>query len=148
MPFWQFFRNRLIGWIGHALLVQPSKNYHSNRKILFVLGLYEYLERLEGKIRDGILFCVNKSGNYSVLSSKYFTGYISENCTDKILSLAIGIRNKNYGELNQTCYLWPHVNCQTMTKNDWSCSFTEIVHDVMHSVKCFSEKKKCLSLSK
>jgi hypothetical protein len=25
VPFWQFFRNRLIGWIGHALLVQPSK---------------------------------------------------------------------------------------------------------------------------
>ena len=25
MPFWQFFRNWLIGWIGHALLVQPSK---------------------------------------------------------------------------------------------------------------------------
>ena len=24
MPFWQFFRNRLIGWIGHALLMQPS----------------------------------------------------------------------------------------------------------------------------
>ena len=28
MPFGQFFRNRLIGWIGHALLVQPSKTAH------------------------------------------------------------------------------------------------------------------------
>jgi hypothetical protein len=25
VPFWQFFRNGLIGWIGNALLVQPSK---------------------------------------------------------------------------------------------------------------------------
>jgi hypothetical protein len=24
VPFWQFFRNWLIGWIGHALVVQPS----------------------------------------------------------------------------------------------------------------------------
>ena len=66
MPFWQFFRNRLISWIGHTLLVQPSKSNCSNWKILFVLGSYEYLERLEGKIRDGIFFCVNKSDNYSV----------------------------------------------------------------------------------
>jgi hypothetical protein len=28
--------------------------------------LYEYLESLEGKIRDGIFFCVNKSDNFSV----------------------------------------------------------------------------------
>ena len=28
MPFWQFFLDRLIGWIGHALLVQPSKTAH------------------------------------------------------------------------------------------------------------------------
>ena len=28
MSFWQFFRNRLIGWIGHAPLVQPSKTAH------------------------------------------------------------------------------------------------------------------------
>ena len=28
MPFLQFFRNWLIGWIGHALLVQPSKTAH------------------------------------------------------------------------------------------------------------------------
>ena len=25
VPFWQFFRNRLIGGIGHTLFVQPSK---------------------------------------------------------------------------------------------------------------------------
>jgi hypothetical protein len=28
--------------------------------------LYEYLGSLEGKIRDGIFFCVNKSDNFSV----------------------------------------------------------------------------------
>jgi hypothetical protein len=32
------------------------------------MGLYEYLEGLEGKIRDGIFFCVNKSDNFSVSS--------------------------------------------------------------------------------
>ena len=32
------------------------------------MGLYEYLERLKGKIRDDIFFCVNKSDNYSVYS--------------------------------------------------------------------------------
>ena len=36
------------------------------QKILFVLGLYEYLESLEGKIRDDIFFCINKSDNFSV----------------------------------------------------------------------------------
>jgi hypothetical protein len=29
VPFWEFFRNWLIGWIGHALLVQPSKKVFS-----------------------------------------------------------------------------------------------------------------------
>ena len=55
MPFWQFFRK---GWDGRALLVQPSKSNRRNWKFLFVLGSCEYLERLEGKIRDGIFFCV------------------------------------------------------------------------------------------
>ena len=43
------------------------KSNRSNWKILFILGSYEYLERLEGKIRDGIFFCINKSDNYSVV---------------------------------------------------------------------------------
>ena len=36
------------------------------QKVLFVFGLYEYLESLEGKIRDDIFFCINKSDNFSV----------------------------------------------------------------------------------
>ena len=32
-----------------------------------VLGSYEYLARLEGKIMYGIFFCLNKSDNYSVI---------------------------------------------------------------------------------
>ena len=71
MPCWQFFRNQLIGWIGHAMLVQPLKSNFSNWKITFVLGFYEYLERQEGKTRDGIFFmliykkkqCVSKDQN-------------------------------------------------------------------------------------
>ena len=41
--------------------------YQAPSKCLFkwILGLYEFLERLEGKIRDGIFFC--KSNNYSVI---------------------------------------------------------------------------------
>ena len=35
VPFGQFFRNWLIGWIGHALLVQPSKTTH---RIFFFLS--------------------------------------------------------------------------------------------------------------
>ena len=35
--------------------VQPSKSNRGNWKILFVLGSYEYLERLKGKIKEGIL---------------------------------------------------------------------------------------------
>ena len=53
MSFWQFFKK---GWDGLALLVQPLKSNRGNWKILFVLGSYEYLKRLKGKIRDGIFF--------------------------------------------------------------------------------------------
>ena len=52
-----------LGWLC-PISAAPNSN-HGNWKILFVLGSYEYLERLEGKIRDGIFFCVNKSDNYS-----------------------------------------------------------------------------------
>ena len=38
-------------------------------KNVFVLGSFEYLVRLEGKNRDGIFFCINKSDNYSVTHS-------------------------------------------------------------------------------
>jgi hypothetical protein len=43
-----------------------SKSNRHIQKILFVLGLDEYLESLEGRIGDGIFFYVNKSDNYSV----------------------------------------------------------------------------------
>ena len=52
----------LFKWINWII----SKSNRNIRKILFVLGLYEYLERLKGKIRDGIFFRVAKSDNYSV----------------------------------------------------------------------------------
>ena len=48
MPFWQFFRE---GRDGHALLVWPSRIPRWTSKILFVLGFYEFLAMLEGKIR-------------------------------------------------------------------------------------------------
>ena len=38
-------------WINWVVI---SKSDHDIGKIIFVLGSYEYLVRLEGKIRDGI----------------------------------------------------------------------------------------------
>ena len=64
MPFWQFFGE---GWDGRALLVQPSKMHHRIWKILFVLGVDEYLERLEGKIRKCLFFYVKIFKNNSVI---------------------------------------------------------------------------------
>ena len=55
VPFWQFFR---MGWDGRALLDQPSRIPHRNWKIVFVLGADEYIERLEGKIRECLFFYV------------------------------------------------------------------------------------------
>ena len=61
VPFWQFFRKN---WDGCALLVQPQKVIMAIEKLfLFWVPMNTYLERLEGRIRDGIFFCVNKSDN-------------------------------------------------------------------------------------
>ena len=59
MPFCQFFR------MGRNVSV-AIKNPSQELKNLFVLGSYEYLERLEGKIRDGIFFHVKIVYNNSV----------------------------------------------------------------------------------
>ena len=55
VPFWQVFR---MGWDGRALLGRPSRIPHRNWKIIFVLGANEYMERLEGKIRECLFFYV------------------------------------------------------------------------------------------
>ncbi len=53
----------LFKWINWIF----SKSNRNTQKIIFALGLYKYLESPEGKIRDGIFFCVNKSDNFSVM---------------------------------------------------------------------------------
>ena len=53
VPFWQFFR---MGCDGRALLVWPSRIPYSNLKNIFVLGPYDSLERLEGKIGQAPFF--------------------------------------------------------------------------------------------
>ena len=53
VPFWQFFRE---GQDGRALLVRPSRIPHWISKIIFVLGSYEFLEMLQGKVRKGPFF--------------------------------------------------------------------------------------------
>ena len=55
VPFWQFF---WMDWDGRALLDRPSRIPHRNWKIIFVLGADEYIERLEGKIRECLFFYV------------------------------------------------------------------------------------------
>ena len=62
VPFWQFFRK---GQDGHALLVRPSRIPHRISKILFVLGSYELLAMLEGKIGETPFFKV-QSGEITV----------------------------------------------------------------------------------
>ena len=47
-----------MGWDGHALLGRPSRIPHMNWKIIFVLDADEYIERLEGKIRECLFFYV------------------------------------------------------------------------------------------
>ena len=63
VPFWQFF---IMGWDGHALLGRPSRILHGNWKIILVLGADEYIERLEDKIRECLLFYVKIFKNNSV----------------------------------------------------------------------------------
>ena len=47
-----------MGWEGRALLGRPSRIPHRNWKFFFVLGADEYVERLEGKIRESLFFYV------------------------------------------------------------------------------------------
>ena len=63
VPFWQFFRK---GRDGDALLVQPSRIPHRISKNLFVLGSYESLERLIGKIGEAPFFKGSIRWNNSV----------------------------------------------------------------------------------
>jgi len=53
VPFWQFFRQGRSGW---ALLVRPSRIPHRISKNIFALGADEFLEMLEGKIREAPFF--------------------------------------------------------------------------------------------
>ena len=55
VPFWQFFRK---GRDDYALLVRPSKIPYRISKFIFVLGFYEFLAMLEGKIRETPFFKV------------------------------------------------------------------------------------------
>ena len=62
VPFWQFFRQVRD---GRALLVHPSRIPHRISKILIVLGSYEFLAMLEGKIKETQFFKV-QSGKITV----------------------------------------------------------------------------------
>ena len=57
-----------------------------------VLGLHEYLERLKGKIRDGIFFFVNKSDNYNVQLSR-----VVRNKPNQLLRVLAGEEQPKFG---------------------------------------------------
>ena len=50
MPFWQFFRNWLIGWIGHALLVQPSISDHRKWPEMVVSAFTNQVSNMNKKL--------------------------------------------------------------------------------------------------
>ena len=52
VPFRQFFRNRLIGWIGHALLVQPSKTAHRIFFLYFYFSIFINFLKYETIVRS------------------------------------------------------------------------------------------------
>ena len=55
MPFGKIAKTALLNsWIN----LITSKMHHSVYKIIFVLGADEYLERLEGKVKKCLIFCV------------------------------------------------------------------------------------------
>ena len=98
----------LINWI-------ISKRNPNIKKIVFVLGLYEFLERLEGKIRDGIFFCISKSDNYSVIKDVNLSLYKKspfevsiiqtlKNARRKIESVSMIVPKKNYLKFNSLGY--------------------------------------------
>ena len=44
MLLWQFLRNQLIGWIGQALLVQPTISAHRIFFLFYILILIYFFE--------------------------------------------------------------------------------------------------------
>ena len=75
VPLWQFFR---MGWVGHALLGRPSRIPQRNWKILFVLDAAEYIERLEGKVRECLFFYVKILYNNSVIEVLRMAGVLEK----------------------------------------------------------------------
>ena len=73
MPFWQFLR---MGRDGCALLVRPSRIPYRNLKNIFVLGSYESLETLKGKIVEAPFFKV-QSGKITVCRPLFNTCFKS-----------------------------------------------------------------------
>ena len=69
MAFWQFLRNCLIGWIGHALLVQPFISAHRKWPEMVVSAS---TNQIWTKITIGSyshVFCHSESDNRSSVSS-------------------------------------------------------------------------------
>ena len=69
VPFWQFFRNRLIGWIAHALLVQASISAHRKWPEMVVSTSTNQIWTFS---RNGLWFGFSERDTSSVISKFVF----------------------------------------------------------------------------
>ena len=85
--------------------------HHSIWKIIFVLGAYEYLERLEGKIRKCLFFML-KYYKVTVCFDKFLTDYFFIFFGQNFENGADGIRNLQDFQKE----VWPELNWQKQPK--------------------------------
>ena len=119
MPFWQFFRE---GRDGRALLVRPSRIPCWIWKIPFVLGSYELLAMLGGKIRKLPFFRV-QSGKITVWSLYYHCSNFAkealfQNCNFTVCYIIyvtlISMLHQKFNWIYRSTYNWI---------NDWKLKY-------------------------
>ena len=96
MPFWQFLRNWLIGWIGHALLVQPSISAHrkwpemvvsaSTNQVWTKITIRNYAWSFAIQIQIEAVWCIY-SYNWNTIS--WIWTYVSEHRTFMVSNILI-----------------------------------------------------------
>ena len=90
MPFWQFFRNRLNGWIGHALLVcKPSKTVHRIFFLCYSL-LFIYFFEYETIVRSFASLLVFRSRSKQCeITSLLYSGSLVFRCKNLFFSKGV-----------------------------------------------------------
>ena len=80
MPFWQFLRIWLIGWIGHALLVQPSISAHRKWPEMVVSASTNQVWTKNTFSRNGLWFGYSERGTSSVSEVTFTLNYLRMIC--------------------------------------------------------------------